>query len=42
MLVATELRAVIEEGFERFTALSEVCYKNLFNLAFFVCATVIK
>jgi len=36
ILVATVLRAVIEEGFERFTALTEVRYKNLFQFSF-VC-----
>jgi hypothetical protein len=34
--VATALRAVIEEGLERFNALTEVCYKNLFQFSF-VC-----
>jgi hypothetical protein len=36
LAVATALRAVIEEGLERFNALTEVCYKNLFQFSF-VC-----
>jgi len=33
---STTLRAVIEEGFERFITLTEVRYKNLFQFSF-VC-----
>jgi hypothetical protein len=37
--VATALRAVIEEGFERLRCVPQKIY---FNLALFVCAVVIK
>jgi hypothetical protein len=36
MLAVTALRAMIEAGFERFTALTEARYKNLFQFSF-VC-----
>jgi hypothetical protein len=42
LAVATALRAVIEEGLERFNASQKCGYKIYFNLALFVCAVVIK